>query len=110
MATTISSKANATDATITHYTCETCYRTGVSTHRDGFVNHRRDCSTKEQPAAETAAVATETATASTQAADLNNLASDVRRTAMTGRHSDRDLLDAVRLGYLSESAAMNSDD
>lgn len=43
------------------------------------------------------------------ATDLRAFGQQVRRTGMTGGR-DQDVLEAVRAGYLSQSAAMNTDD
>lgn|SRR5512139_348188 len=83
--------------------CRTCGACQWLSRSRGVILHRSLCRTRAQidtPAAPTPAVAPDA---------LDRHARNVRRTGLT-RGRDEDTYQAVRAGYLSESAAMNSDD
>lgn len=45
----IEATENVRNPGIFHFTCKECYRSGVSTHREGYIQHTKGCATKEQP-------------------------------------------------------------
>ena len=81
---------------IARHQCEEC---GAWERSDkGPIAHSKRCETRPQAIAAVPA-----------GNDLSRFAGAVRRTSLT-KGRDQDTLDAVRLGYLSVSDAMNTDD
>lgn len=76
----------------------------------GRIRHSKNCDSQPQAVepAKPAQLDREIAE-SLRDKELRELSAHVRRTGMT-KGRDRDVLDAVRKGYLSESDAMNTDD
>ena len=89
----------ATSPGIARHQCEEC---GAWERADkGAIKHGKRC--ESRPQATVAAVPT------TPGNDLSRFAAQVRSTGLT-KGRDQDTSDAVRLGYLSTSTAMNTDD
>lgn len=84
---------------VARHQCEEC---GAWERSDkGPIAHGRRCDSRPQVVAVPGPAATR--------GDLRRFANNVRRTGLT-KGRDRDVADAVRLGYLSASDAMNTDD
>lgn len=92
---------------VARYQCEECGAWNRSDKLDGRLRHSKRCDSRPQPAIAEAAIAEESAR--TRRSELERFARQVRRTGLTlGR--DADVAECVRLGLLTESQAMNTDD
>ena len=84
------------------YQCEECGAWSATNQGKGVeISHGKRCESRPQ----VASVAAKSPTNDR----LAKFAADVRRTGLT-KGRDQDVADAVRLGYLSTSDAMNTDD
>jgi hypothetical protein len=83
--------------------CRACGRCNYLSK--GPIGHKRGCSTSTAQYGSSVAEAP----VATTPDQLRRFAGEVRRTGLT-KGRDADVLAAVRAGYLSESAAMNTDD
>lgn len=97
----------ATSPGVARYQCVECGGWERADRANGRIVHRKRCESRTQPPAAAAEIAAETARA--RRSDLERFARQVRRTGMT-RGRDADVAECVRLGLLSESDAMNTDD
>jgi hypothetical protein len=97
----------STSPGVARYQCEECGAWERADKAAGRLTHSRRCESRPQPPAAAAAIAEEVARA--RRAELERFARSVRRTGST-RGRDEDVRECVRLGLLTESDAMNTDD
>lgn len=97
----------ATSPGVARHQCQECGGWERSDKAGGQIRHSKRCDSKPQPVC--AVTASAARAEESRYADLRTFARRVRKTGLT-KGRDQDVLDAVRLGLLSESDAMNTDD
>lgn len=92
---------------VARHQCEECGAWERADKGAGRLLHSKRCDSRPQPASAAAAIAEESARE--RRTELERFARQVRRTGLT-RGRDADVAECVRLGLLSESSAMDTDD